>query len=86
LTSETQRHRKRLRISKHRRQQIFARDKNRCADCRRSFPVDQLTIDHIIPISKGGGVKSKNLQAMCQPCNVAKGDRFPIAARSGGLA
>jgi 5-methylcytosine-specific restriction enzyme A len=36
-----------------------------------------MTIDHIIPKSKGGGNKISNLQTMCYDCNFAKGNTIP---------
>jgi 5-methylcytosine-specific restriction endonuclease McrA len=48
-----------------------------CAgDCGRRIPYDQMTIDHIIPKSKGGTDRWPNLQLMCGPCNNRKGDRI----------
>lgn len=34
----------------------------------------KLTLDHIVPHSKGGSMRKSNMQAMCAPCNVVKGD------------
>ena len=34
-----------------------------------------MTIDHIIPVSKGGEGNIENLQPMCLECNMAKGDK-----------
>lgn len=42
-----------------------------CVSCGK--PAD--TIDHIVPLSKGGGNEDDNLQPMCWDCNRAKGDR-----------
>jgi 5-methylcytosine-specific restriction enzyme A len=36
-----------------------------------------MTIDHIIPKSKGGVNKISNLQTMCYDCNFAKGNTIP---------
>lgn len=36
-----------------------------------------LTVDHIIPRSKGGENNQKNLQPMCELCNITKGDTIP---------
>ena len=33
-------------------------------------------IDHIIPISKGGGNDSRNLQIICRTCNLKKGTKW----------
>lgn len=36
-----------------------------------------VTIDHIIPLSKGGKDKEANMQLACAPCNKAKGNKLP---------
>ena len=36
-----------------------------------------LTVDHVIPRSKGGGSGWDNIVASCAPCNRRKGDRLP---------
>lgn len=43
---------------------------NICLRCKR--PKD-LTIDHVLPISRGGADTSENIQPLCQSCNSAKG-------------
>lgn len=51
------------------------RDGHKCAYCGRGdLP---LTIDHVIPKSKGGDESWDNLVAACLPCNNKKGDRSP---------
>ncbi len=45
-----------------------------CAACG---SVDELVIDHIIPIAKGGSCEQSNLQALCAPCNRQKGAKMP---------
>lgn len=62
----------RARIPKKRRQRVYARDGHRCVKCGRT---DRLTLDHIVPISKGGTNAEVNLQTMCEPCNGRKGSR-----------
>lgn len=52
---------------------IFKRDGNKCLRCGSLI---KLTIDHIVPISKGGENKISNLQTLCKSCNSIKRDRF----------
>ncbi|MDQ7816123.1 MAG: HNH endonuclease [Melioribacteraceae bacterium] len=57
------------------RRNILKRDGHKCAYCGRGdLP---LTIDHVIPKSKGGDESWENLVAACLPCNNRKGDRTP---------
>ncbi|MBS3944910.1 MAG: HNH endonuclease [Melioribacter sp.] len=57
------------------RRNILKRDGHKCAYCGRGdLP---LTIDHVIPKSKGGDESWDNLVAACLPCNNKKGDRSP---------
>ncbi len=59
------------------RHNIFKRDGFECQYCGTSR---DLTIDHIIPRSKGGGDGWKNLVTACRHCNAKKGDRSPEEA------
>lgn len=49
---------------------IFNRDGRICKNCGST---DNLTIDHILPISRGGTNCIRNLQVLCFDCNVRKG-------------
>jgi hypothetical protein len=44
-----------------------------CAGCRRRFKLGNLTIDHIVPLPRGGSNCRSNMRLMCAPCNFAKG-------------
>lgn len=50
---------------------LVARDEERCRGCEAT---DDLTIDHLVPASRGGSNALSNLQLLCAPCNFAKGD------------
>jgi 5-methylcytosine-specific restriction endonuclease McrA len=51
----------------------------RCLMCGASD--EPLTIDHIVPISRGGTHDAANIQPLCLRCNVHKGDRFVMDYR-----
>lgn len=53
---------------------IFERDNYLCFYCLYRGTVEDLTVDHQIPKSKGGSNDSGNLVTCCIPCNRAKGD------------
>ena len=58
---------------------VLVRDGFRCAYC--GSPRDRLSIDHIIPRSRGGKTTFENCVAACKICNLKKGGRTP--ARRG---
>ncbi len=62
------------------RKNILIRDKNTCQYCGKVFPPSELTIDHIIPRSKGGQTKWDNVVACCKKCNSKKGQKTPWEA------
>ncbi len=51
---------------------------NRCACCGTKLNLKTLTVEHVVPISKGGENVSSNLIALCKSCNSAKGNRYSI--------
>lgn len=69
-------HRKRQRITKAR---IFERDAYTCGYCGK-VGKKGLTLDHIIPKSRGGTNHPSNLVAACSKCNAWKGSKLPEEA------
>jgi len=59
------------------RRAVFARDEWTCQYCGAR---SNLTVDHVIPRSKGGPSSWDNIVASCAPCNRRKGDRTPTQA------
>ncbi len=72
-------HRPRPRVKLTRRE-VFIRDGYTCQYCGRSGGSD-LTIDHVIPRSRGGRNCWENLVSACRTCNHRKGGRLPSEAR-----
>jgi len=52
---------------------IYRRDDYKCLYCESK---DGLTLDHVVPKSKGGPNSWTNLATCCMKCNVSKGDRL----------
>lgn len=69
-------------ISKADRTALYARDDYTCQLCgkkciqddNRAHP-DHITLDHIMPYSKGGANTADNLRVACRSCNVKRGNR-----------
>jgi 5-methylcytosine-specific restriction endonuclease McrA len=59
------------------RKNILMRDRYTCQFCGRVLPASELTLDHVVPRSRGGHTDWDNLVACCHTCNNLKGDRFP---------
>src|SRR5215472_4877840 len=55
------------------RKNILLRDRNTCQYCATVLPSSELTLDHVIPRSRGGASTWENLVACCHPCNRRKG-------------
>ena len=54
---------------------LYASQQRRCNGCKHAAPIHMLTIDHIVPRSKGGLDTAGNLQLLCHTCNAIKGNR-----------
>ena len=56
------------------RSNVFSRDNYVCQYCEKKFPKNDLTLDHVIPISKGGDTSWENVTTSCKGCNNKKGN------------
>ncbi len=52
---------------------VWRRDEGRCVECSSK---ERLCFDHIIPYSRGGSSTARNLQLLCERCNLSKGNRI----------
>ncbi|MBF0199972.1 MAG: HNH endonuclease [Desulfamplus sp.] len=49
-----------------------------CHYCRETFPPAELTMDHIVPIVRGGRSVKNNVAPCCKECNSRKQHMLPI--------
>lgn len=78
------------------RRNLYLRDRNTCQMCGRRLPTEELTMDHVVPKSKGGIVCWTNIVLACASCNNRKGNktlreagmrlvRLPFEPKAGDL-
>lgn len=63
---------------------VYRRDNYRCKKCGRT--TDDLEIDHIFPISKGGKSTLNNLQTLCRRCNLLKSNKIEFGMSNPQLS
>jgi 5-methylcytosine-specific restriction endonuclease McrA len=73
--------RRRREASSMKRLRIYMRDKYRCQYCGEKKTAGELTLDHILPRSRGGDNSPVNIVTACLQCNNRKRDRTPAEAR-----
>lgn len=56
---------------------VLARDGNICYYCCEPVHRDSITVDHVIPFSRGGKTVLSNLVVACKKCNQKKGNFLP---------
>lgn len=62
------------------RKNLFARDNHQCQYCGQTRPMNQLSLDHVVPRSLGGHTTWENIVCSCMKCNSRKGGRTPHQA------
>jgi hypothetical protein len=67
---------KRKPLSKKTRFEVLNRDNFTCRYCGVHAEASELAIDHILPVSRGGGDESINLVAACTACNSGKSNHL----------
>jgi hypothetical protein len=66
-----------MRFSSH---AMYRRDKMKCQYCGFKFKVSDLSIDHVLPSSRGGKTEWTNCITACKWCNNKKSNRLPEEA------
>jgi 5-methylcytosine-specific restriction endonuclease McrA len=64
---------KKVPFEKINRQLVYLKDEGICGICGKSLEMSDLTLDHIIPISKGGGHLYANVHSAHRICNIRRG-------------
>lgn len=59
------------------RKLIYIKAGGRCELCGRKILLDDMTLDHVNPLSMGGDDDVENLSCTCYPCNLFKGNILP---------
>ncbi len=62
------------------RRGVLSRDHYTCQYCGATLLAKELTVDHIVPRSRGGKMSWENVTTACEKCNGRKGDRTPTEA------
>lgn len=60
------------------RRVLYARDRHRCMYCLDPVTVATRTVDHVKPLSRGGGHDWENVCTACRSCNSRKADHLPF--------
>jgi 5-methylcytosine-specific restriction endonuclease McrA len=75
------RHARRVLHQQHKRQvkrATFRDCGRRCVYCGSALGIENATLDHVIPLCRGGSHLPGNLVSACQPCNQLKGSLLPL--------
>lgn len=67
----------RVKFPKEIRKMLYNNADGRCVLCGRKIAYEDMSLDHITPLSMGGEDDINNLQSTCESCNQFKGSIFP---------
>ncbi len=62
------------------RQHVFMRDDFCCQYCCETYSAKELTLDHVVPVTRGGRTTWSNIVTCCVQCNQDKGAQTPTEA------
>lgn len=79
VTCGCSRKKKRKTYSKKERKIIYNKSNGRCELCGQRLSLENMSLDHIVPLSIGGEDSMDNIQASCFACNQFKSNILPDA-------
>ena len=79
MLKEYQKPKQYARLSKR---NVFLRDLYVCQYCDTKCSADNATLDHVLPLSRGGKSTWTNLATSCKPCNYRKADKTTMKPKS----
>lgn len=62
------------------RRSLYHRDRGLCMYCAKPVSYDEMQVEHVVPLSRGGRTAWKNVVCACHRCNHRKADRLPEEA------
>lgn len=77
LVRAVRRRKREIRFSRY---NVMVRDRFTCQYCGDVLRAKELTMDHVVPRSRGGATSWENVLSACRPCNGKKADRTPREA------
>jgi 5-methylcytosine-specific restriction endonuclease McrA len=60
---------------KLKRRFVYWRDRGQCQYCADAVTLEKFTVDHVVPLARGGTHAAKNLVTCCKYCNKFKADK-----------
>lgn len=66
----------RISFTKEFREEVLKSCRSKCACCGKKLNMKTMTIEHVVPLSKGGENVKDNLVVLCESCNIKKGNQF----------
>lgn len=60
------------------KENLLIRDDYKCAYCQTDLTLETMTMDHVIPSSRGGDTSWENCVCACKGCNHEKGHHLPV--------
>jgi 5-methylcytosine-specific restriction endonuclease McrA len=75
---QVQKEKQKARLLKKKQWWLTKKNTGICHYCGQKFPPQELTMDHVVPISRGGTTTPGNVVPCCKECNYKKGVDTPV--------